>query len=218
MKLKPGQKMKNRHIFRFRMPDGEILPSPAAVTNAKKHVEIALHEDHVIRAIKAHGQGDPSNCAGAACATAHSHFFPHEFSGVEWIDTRAYFITKKKGGLPVEAIVYEHHDNVAKLFDSPAGLKRLLAEIRKNGPKTISLYPVQQSFSGGRNAPSKKDGSRTPVSDVKKSTGKPSTGNRKSTSKKGHEWRIQRTTMGLLPSEREGNGAIDIPAFLKRAA
>jgi len=197
MKLKPGQKMKNNHIFRFRMPDGEMLESPAKVINAKKDVKIALHEDHVARAVKAMGQGDPSNCAGAVCATAHAHFFPHTFSGVEWIDSRAYFVTKKKGGLPVECIVYEHHDNVAKLFDSPSGLKRLLADIRKNGPKTISLYPVQQSFGGGRTAPSRKDGSRTPVSDVKKAATK-----RKSPSKKGHEWRIQRTTMGLLPSER----------------
>lgn len=214
MKLKPGQKMKKRHIFRFRMPDGDILPSPAVVTNAKKDVKIALHEDHVRRAIKAMGQGDPSNCAGAVCATAHKHFFPHEFSGVEWIDTRAYFITKKKDAMPVAAIVYEHHDNVAKLFDSATGLKKLLANIRKNGPKIIHLSPVRQSFSGPNNSPRNNDGSRTPVSVVKKSGSKSKTVN-----KKGHEWRIQRTTMGLLQSEMDAaNRAINMPSFLKSAA
>ena len=191
MNLKPGQKLDRKHYFRFRKPDGRVIKAASTVINAKKDIVIKLEEEHILRASKAHGQGDTSNCAGAVCVRDHAQMFSHEFLDVEWIDTRAYFVTKEKNGLPVRATVYEHHDNVAKLFVSPKGLKKPLADIGENDPKEIRLTPVKRSSgSDNRHVNRKEDGSRTPVSHVKSSS-----------PTKGAAYRIFRTTRGLLAGE-----------------
>jgi hypothetical protein len=129
-----------RHTFIFKSTQGDIL-AKAAVFPAKKAVTLILTEQHVQRALELKGQGDAFNCGMAVCSRAHRDFFPHDFSYVEWCDSRAYFVTKVKDGLPSECVVYKHYDDIAPLFDDQAGMRRLLKELKTNGPRTVRLHP-----------------------------------------------------------------------------
>jgi hypothetical protein len=136
-------KPKNRHTFYFSIEGAKPIPAPAVVKPGKKVIEILLTATHVREAIAAHGRGNSQKCAGAVCSKDHGHLFPHPLHFVDWLDTRAYFATKinRKTMLPAECAVYTHNDNVAKMFDSVSGMKKLLKDLEENGPRTLKLYP-----------------------------------------------------------------------------
>lgn len=194
IKLTPGQRMIKKHIFRYRI-EGRSKPivAPAITYNAKRKVSVILMREHILAALKRHGQGDASNCAMAICIHTHSHLFPHEIKDIEFVDSRAYCVTKYfKNGLPSHNVMYDHdHADIAKDFDTPAGLKRLLARIDRDGPITVYLRPLTSSSGSANKTGSKEDGSRTRVYRA---------GSRPK--KKGSGLRIMRATQGLFASER----------------
>ena len=95
----------------------------------------------------------------AVCSRAHGDAFPHPFFFVDWLYSRAYFVTKvhPETKLPIECVVYTHYDNIAPLFDTKLGMKKLLKQIEeKGGSKTINLYPpVVKAAPTGRDSGSK---------------------------------------------------------------
>lgn len=133
--------MHNKHTFRFKVETGEVIPAKAKVVAASKNVELVLTEAHILKSLRDNGQGNTQKCAMAVCSKDHRGAFGHDFIYVDWLDSKAFFVTETKNGLPSKCIAYSHHDTVAKLFDTTTGLKKLLAEIRKDGPKVIKLYP-----------------------------------------------------------------------------
>lgn len=164
--------MPNRHTFRFKVETGEVIPAKAKVVAASKSVDLVLTEAHVLKSLRDGGQGNTQKCAMAVCSKDHRQAFGHDFIYVDWLDSKAFFVTETKNGLPSKCIAYSHHDNVAKLFDTTAGLKKLLAEIRNNGPKVIKLHPPKvyqdKSHSGAAHRSSAKDGSRAKTISAKK--------------------------------------------------
>lgn len=131
----------NRHTFRFKVENGETISAPARVVPGHKKIELVLTKEHIERSVRDGGQGNTQKCAMAVCSKEHRAAFGHDFVYVDWLDTKAYFVTETKNGLPSKCIVYAHHDNVAPLFDTKAGMKKLLKDIEANGPKVIKLYP-----------------------------------------------------------------------------
>lgn len=157
----------NQHYFRFRL-DGAKKDhlAGAVVRPAKRKVEIHITQDHVLRALELKGQGNTQNCAGAICTRDHGDVLGHAAYFVDWFESRVFIADKIKGdGWPASCIVYKHNDNVAKLFDTEAGMKKLLANIRKNGPKLVTLYPLKVNSHKGtlkqtQHRGSARDGSR----------------------------------------------------------
>lgn len=131
----------NRHTFRFKVENGETINAPAIVVPGRKNIELVLTKEHIAKSLRDNGQGNTQKCAMAVCSKEHRESFGHDFIYVDWLDTKAYFVTETKNGLPSKCIAYAHHDNVAPLFDTKAGMRRLLKEIEEKGPKTIKLYP-----------------------------------------------------------------------------
>jgi hypothetical protein len=145
----------NRHTFRFKVENGEVIEAPAVVIPGKRNVELTLTADHIKKSVKLGGQGNTQKCAMAVCSKEHRDSFGHDFMYVDWLDSKAYFVTETKNGLPSKCISYSHHDNVAPLFDTKIGLKKLLKEIEENGPKIIKLYPpviYPSTFSAAKKA------------------------------------------------------------------
>lgn len=184
---KPTIRASHRHTFRFKLENGAIIEAKAKVKAAKKAVALVLTDDHIRQAIRSDGQGNTQKCAMAVCSRAHGSSFPHPFHFVDWLYSRAYFVTKvhPETKLPTECVVYTHYDNIAPLFDTKAGMKKLLKQIEDNGGnKTINLHP--------------------PVVH-RKAAGRPrgvNTGERQRTiTAKGAALRFARATMGAAPAQ-----------------
>lgn len=131
----------HRHAFRFKLENGKVHTAWAKVKAARAEVELVLTKEHVEKSLAMGGQGNTQKCAMAVCSKEHGLAFPHPFEYVDWLYNRAYFVTKTKDGMPAECVVYTHHDNIAPLFDTRAGMKKLLATLKEKGSKTIKLYP-----------------------------------------------------------------------------
>ncbi len=157
----------NRHTFMFKVDSGEVIKAPAVVVPATRDVELVLTADHIKKSLKLGGQGNTQKCAMAVCSKEHRESFGHDFIYVDWLDTKAYFVTETKNGLPSKCVVYAHHDKVAPLFDTKSGLTKLLKDIEQNGPKIIKLYPpriyADVSHGGAGHANSAKNGERSKV-------------------------------------------------------
>jgi hypothetical protein len=136
-----GKVTAHRHAFRFKLETGKVITAWAKVRHAKTNVELVLTKEHIEKSIALGGQGNTQLCAMAVCSREHGDAFPHSFEFVDWLYSKAYFVTKTKDGLPSECVVYTHHDNIAPLFDTKAGMKKLLKVIEETGSKTIKLYP-----------------------------------------------------------------------------
>lgn len=135
-------KLRNRHTFYFELDNKQRIRARARVRPAKKIVKVTLTEAHVKEALANNGQGNTQKCAMAVCSRAHGNEFPHPFHFVDWLDSRAYFVTRVNSvGLPAECVAYTHHDSVAKLFDTRPGMRKLLKTLEDRGPLTITLYP-----------------------------------------------------------------------------
>lgn len=140
--MKKQTTLKNRHTFYFKLESGQTLRARAKVKAAKKIVKVTLNETHARQSLASNGQGNSLHCAMAVCSKAHGEAFPHPFHFVDWLDSRAYFVTKvNSAGLPSECVVYTHHDSVAKLFDTRPGMKKLLKTLQERGDLTVTLYP-----------------------------------------------------------------------------
>jgi len=186
MKKKANIRSTHRHTFRFKLENGAVIEAKAKVKAAKKPVELDLTAPHIREAIANDGQGNTQKCAMAVCSRAHGSAFPHPFYFVDWLYSRAYFVTKvhPETKLPTECVVYTHHDNIAPLFDTKAGMKKLLKDIEeKGGSRTIKLYPPYVRA---------------------RATGRPrgaNTGERQRTiTAKGAALRFARATMGAAPA------------------
>lgn len=154
--LNKGGRRSPRHAFLFQVGKDKPVKVYTKVKPAKKAVIIRLTEEHIQRALKLDGRGDAQNCAGAVCVKSHPDAFPHPFSGhVDWVHNRAYISDANNPiGLPKSCIAYRLRGiakTIAPLFDSQAGLKKLLAMIRKNGALDITLdLPLYRTQEQGR--------------------------------------------------------------------
>jgi hypothetical protein len=159
----------SRHTFRYKIKtkgekDREIRHK-CKVVRAKKPVSLILTEEDVLRSIELHGHGNCQTCAMACSAKRQPEKFPHAFAGLlDWSYSKAHIVSKldKKTGLPSECYAYEHHDNIAKLFDTMAGLKKLLKRLRDEGPITVNLRPIAYRPREGGRPRGNYDGSRAP--------------------------------------------------------
>lgn len=186
MNKKPTIRSSHRHTFRFKLENGTVIEAKAKVKAAKKAVELVLTDEHVRQSIIANGQGNTQKCAMAVCSRAHGDVFPHPFHFVDWLYHRAYFVTKvhPETKLPTECVVYTHHDNIAPLFDTKAGMKKLLREIEeKGGSKTIKLHPP-----------------RVQKRPTNRPRGKDTGAKQRTITAKGAALRFARATMGAAPA------------------
>lgn len=133
-----------RHAFFFKIDGQAPAKVWTTVKPAKSPVTFSLELADVDRAIALKGFGNAQECAGAVCTKRHSAAFPHAFTGhVDWVYNRVYVSCKNDNlNFPKTVVGYDHRDDVAKLFDTPAGLKKLRASIQKNGPRQIKLFPI----------------------------------------------------------------------------
>lgn len=131
----------HRHAFRFKLENGKIITAWAKVRPARTAVELVLTKEHIQKSLAVGGQGNTQLCAMAVCSREHGDAFPHSFEFVDWLYNRAYFVTKTKDGLPSECVVYTHHDNIAPLFDTKPGMRKLLKTLEASGSRIINLYP-----------------------------------------------------------------------------
>lgn len=134
------------HGFWFEVTNGDGTKTKhqvfAKIRLAKKPVDLVVTKEHILQALRQNGVGNSSKCAMAVCCYAQKDAFPHTVEGhVDWTRSRAYVVTKTKFGLPSECVGYEHKDMVARDFDSPAGLKRLLKKVERHGSITVRLLP-----------------------------------------------------------------------------
>lgn len=158
-----------KHAFRFTLPDGRVMTAWANVVRGKKSVEFDLTEQHVLKSIRLKGIGNTQTCSAAICTLDHADAFPHPVEGyVDWQYSTAFVVSRvsEKTGMPITCVAYKHCDNIAKLNDSKDGQRRLLADIRANGPRHIHLLPIKYKQSPPNRANPKKyrdrrDGSRS---------------------------------------------------------
>jgi hypothetical protein len=139
-----GIRRSPRHAFIFQVPGQKPAKVWATVKPGRLDFAIILTEADVLAAMRLKGYGDGQNCAGAVCTSRHSDVFPHPVSGhFDWVYNRVYVADRNDAlGLPKNCVVYAHNNSsIAKLFDNKAGLKKLLARLRKYGPITIKLSP-----------------------------------------------------------------------------
>lgn len=158
-----------RHSFGFkvRTNDGEtrIIKAKAKMIKARKPVTLVLTAEDVESSIKQGGVGNTQTCSMAICAKRLAHAFPHPVDGyIDWTYSRAYVVTKVRNGLPIECVAYTHYDDIAKINDSKNGQKKLLADLKANGPRTVRLFPAPATARRETGRPrGKDDGSRTKI-------------------------------------------------------
>ena len=165
------QRKSPRHAFKFRthMQDGmppKILTAWAKVRHPTKRVLLTLTAEHVRKSIRLKGVGNTQLCSMAICTQSQpTGTFPHPVDGfIDWQYSRAYVVSRvsKETGWPLECFVYSHGDDIAKLNDTLGGQKKLLAELEREGSRTITLYPTQKRApQPGYRSEGKRDGSRS---------------------------------------------------------
>jgi hypothetical protein len=154
----------SRHTFNFKIVgDGEtrIHSVKAKVTRASTPVTLTLKPEDVERSIKLGGVANTQTCSMAVCAKRQAERFPHPVDGyIDWQYSTAYVVSKTKDGLPSECFAYRHNDSIAKLNDSKGGQRKLLAELKANGPREIKLLPIRYRPREEGRPRGKNDGSR----------------------------------------------------------
>jgi hypothetical protein len=148
---------KTRHKFLLKYEDGEgrehKIVAWARVRPAKRAVDLVLEDKHVRKSIKLGGVGSTSSCAVAVCGSNHKDAFPHKVTGlIDISPTRAWVASKlDRFGLPAECVQYDHHHgDIVYLNDTHGGQEKLLAQIERDGPMTISLLPKRVRSKAGR--------------------------------------------------------------------
>lgn len=127
------------------------IRSRAKVHIPARPVELSLEPEHVEESLRRKGVADIHNCSMAICSTTHAEDFPHPFEGyIDWYYSRVYVASKLDGrGLPSECYCYKHSDDIAQYQDTLRGQRKLLLELKKNGPRRVTLFPVSLKQSGG---------------------------------------------------------------------
>lgn len=141
------------HTFKRILPDMEPGDPPfevkALILTPRAPVTITLTEADIMEAIRRDGQADSQNCGGAVCVTSKENKkkFLHEVSPlVDWWRRRVYISAGTRKNGQAICYAYGHYDNIEELFDTEAGLKKLLRRVRKNGSIEINLYPVKKGY------------------------------------------------------------------------
>lgn len=151
----PKKSRSYHHVFRFDLittgKQKVKITSKAKVMFPSRPVELTLTAGHVLESLRRKGVADIHNCSMAICTTTHADQFPHKYVGyIDWFYSRAYIASKLDArGLPIECYCYTHSDDIAQFQDTVNGQKRLLAELRKTGPRVITLRPVARRQTGG---------------------------------------------------------------------
>lgn len=145
------------HFWRFVPRAGKKeIRIPTTVTRATEPVTLTLTLDHVLEAIGKRGIGDSQNCAMSCSAEAQAQNFPHPFAGyIDWTYTVCFVASKldKNGVFPTECIRYEHNDDVARMFDNPAGRAKLIKSLKEDGPRLVRLLPAKDYTGHGKVSP-----------------------------------------------------------------
>ena len=137
------------HVFKRRTEENPDQPyeRKCLVKQGTQRTTIGLTEEMIMQAYRQLGQADEQNCAGTVCVCKHRKKFNHPIGLlVDWHRNRVFIEegTNKKGqGI---CRVYAHYDNIEELFDTKAGLQRLLARVRKEGTIEITLYPIKKGY------------------------------------------------------------------------
>jgi hypothetical protein len=150
-----------KHPFLYKVVNGEgtaqTFKSWAVVRMARSEVELVVTLEDAKQALRRHGVGSTSRCTMALCCYRMKAAFGHPVEGhVDWCPTRAFVVTKTKGGLPVECVAYEHSSTIWRLNDTPGGLRKLIARLEKTGPITITLRPYRVRSEVGRSGVGRK--------------------------------------------------------------
>lgn len=149
------------HTFkrRYQNPDGE-LEIFEVECRCKPGTTLAIIEvaaEGVRRALDLNGQADSQNCAGAVCLTRQKKAFNHPVMPlIDWWRRRVYIQDS-----PKTCRVYGHFDNIEELFDTDAGLRKLLKRIEKSGPIKVTLYPAKKGQDPRTGKPTKPGGPAT---------------------------------------------------------
>lgn len=158
----------NKHYWKYKLRNGRTVRKAALVIYAEEPVSADLTADHVRESIRLKGVGDTQTCSMAICCTSQAGRFPHRVTGdVEWYYSRAFVGSKLDAdGFVAECYVYGHHDNIAKFQDTKAGQQKLLAELLRDGDRTVNLMPLSKVQRGSHplgtaHRDSAHDGSRT---------------------------------------------------------
>lgn len=162
-----------RHIMRFDLGGPRPIVHYVKVVRprSKQPVDLELSADDVRIAMAQKGHGDAQRCAGAVCVKRLKGRFSHPALFIDWTPSRAYVVNKlDKNGMPAECICYVHRDNVANLFDRPAGYKQLLNIIQsKGGELKIKLTPaVIRARGDGGHKPDRQGGIKGPMTAAEK--------------------------------------------------
>jgi len=151
--------------------NGPVLKKDMAkVVLARQPVTIQLSVKDIEESLALEGIGNSMMCAMSTSCKRQRHNFPHPSLGpIDWLYKTCFVASKRnKNGQITECVKYEHRDDIAKLFDTVSGLKKLLKRAQDNGGKIeIHLIPARdrrgESYVGG-NAPA--TGERTKVKKI----------------------------------------------------
>jgi hypothetical protein len=159
--------VQHRHRFSFKinLPDGKAHvfeywakirtpPKPARVTLAAVDAEKAIEND---------GCGNSQLCSMSTAITRQKNAFSHPVLGIIDYYSRTVYIASKrdKNGAIVECYRYYHHDDIANRNDKPGELKKLAAELHKDGPKTVLLSPRNRNDRTTKGGTGRRTGERS---------------------------------------------------------
>lgn len=150
-----------RHTFEIEVDyhDGngpQLIKHPAKVVLGRHTVTLELTTKDIEESLALDGIGNSMTCAMATSCKRQRNQFPHPTLGpIDWLYKTCFVATKRdKNGKITECVKYEHRDDVAKLFDTTAGLKKLLRRAYENGGSIeVRLIPARdrrgESSKGG---------------------------------------------------------------------
>jgi hypothetical protein len=124
----------------------QMLKQQAKVVLGRKHVDLKLSTKDIEESLALDGVGNSMMCAMSQSCKRQRNQFPHPTLGpIDWLYKTCFVATKRNAqGQITECVKYEHRDDIAKLFDTTAGLKKLLRRAYDNGGYIeIHLIPAR---------------------------------------------------------------------------
>jgi len=157
----------HRHRFSFHTmkPDGtpHSIHQIAIVRTPRAPVEVPITARDADDAIEAHGCGNSQLCTVSTAIARNAELFEHKVIGITDFYKRTCFIASKinKKGEITECYRYLHNDNFADLNDKPGELKKLAADLHKNGSQKVILRPRVRTDTATREGRGKRTGERS---------------------------------------------------------